>query len=165
MARVPESSVSRGSAALLDALLALAPADAVRALSVATDEGGRGAEAMAVLIGRDWRRLLEHVQGADAMFPAALAWRAAAALYHLGHLVDAVRVVSRAETAGAADVDRSRLAGVTAAVAWSRGEGERCRELVATALKHAQVSGDAAAESSAWVLRAMLANRDRTSVV
>jgi DNA-binding SARP family transcriptional activator/predicted negative regulator of RcsB-dependent stress response len=139
------------SAAHLASLTALPPDRA--AAAVVAD----GTTATALLLGRDWLSLAEHVRHDDGTYPAGFAWRCGYALKHLGHHTDAEAIVTYADTSGATDSDRARLAAVAASVAWSRGEEERCRELTEEATKHARVADDPGAEASACVVNAFLA--------
>lgn len=145
---------ARRSSAVLGEIRGLDPARAVEAV----DERYR--ELLASLLGRDWLALGAHVRSTDGTYPPGFAWRAGYALHHLGHLADATAMVEYAESSGSGDVDRSRLASVGAAVAWSRGDLERARESTETALKHARAAGDPGAEAMAWVASALLAASD-----
>jgi len=147
-------SLAGRSSALLGSLLAV-PADEAADAVVE-----RHLEMTATLLGRDWVALVQHVLDEEGTAPVGVAWRAGYALHHLGHLGDALRVIGYADPAKAGEADWARLAGLRSSTAWERGDLETCRASAGEALKYARVSGDPAAEGSAWVANAMLAAFD-----
>jgi len=123
-----------------------------------------GDELVAVLLREHWLRLAALLRDSpDDRLPGWFAWRAAYALHHLGHLGDADRIASAAAApeSGSPDdhADTARVLAVAAAVAWNRGDAQRCRELIELAGGHDERSGGGA-EGPLEVARGLLAAVD-----
>lgn len=81
-------------------------------------------------------------------------------LHLRGEFVAAARVFDEAVTDGAPTADLARLMAAAASTAWAQGEVERCRVLVADALRLAESSGDDAALAAALTAQGLLGMLD-----
>ena len=116
-----------------------------------------GPHAIATSTADDWEAVAVIVQLGDR-YPAAMAWRAGYALYHLGHTERAEHFFVNADRAELDDAERAQFCAAWASSAWGCGDAGRSEALGLEAFEAAERSGDDAALTWAWESRAMLAS-------
>ena len=116
-----------------------------------------GPHAIATSTADDWERVAIVVRSGER-YPAAIAWRAGYALYHLGHTERAEHFFENA------DRERARRRGACPLLcglgssAWGSGDADRSEALGIEAFEAAERCGDDSALTWAWESRAMLAS-------
>jgi DNA-binding SARP family transcriptional activator len=105
----------------------------------------------------DWEAVAVVLRAGDR-YPAAMAWRAGYALYHLGHTERAEHFFEHADRDELDDAERAQFCAAWASSAWGSGDADRSEALGLEAFEAAERSGDDAALTWAWESRAMLAS-------
>ncbi|PVG82891.1 hypothetical protein DDE18_11100 [Nocardioides gansuensis] len=117
--------------------------------------------ALAGLLARDWERIAARIARPDGTHPTAYAWRAAFALYWLGHSDLATEELARARVEhGDVPSDLAELQAVTASLAWQQGYPDKCRAAIAEARRLLAIHPHDRALAGVWHAEALLAASD-----
>ena len=116
-----------------------------------------GPHAIATSTADDWETVAIVMQAGDR-YPAAMAWRAGYALYHLGHTDRAEHFFEHADREELDDAERAHFCAAWASSAWGSGDADRSEALGREAFEAAERCGDDSALTWAWESRAMLAS-------
>ncbi len=117
---------------------------------------GLGTNAIAIATADDWEAVADMLLSGDR-YPAALAWRAGDALYHLGHAERAEHFFEHADRTELDDAERAQFCAAWASTAWGTGHPDRTEALGLESFAAAERCGDEVALTWAWESRAMLA--------